>query len=129
MKQNRHTDKRQRGFTLLELMIALMILGILATFALPAYQSYVATSQEGVARSNIMTIEMFQEDFFLRTGAYANNLANIAAIDAAIGWDPRSDDGITYSIANSDGTFYDVTAVHPEGFSVCIRFPAKEACP
>ncbi|MEQ8691975.1 MAG: prepilin-type N-terminal cleavage/methylation domain-containing protein [Pseudomonadales bacterium] len=123
--------KAQSGFTLIELMITIVIMGILVSIAVPAYQNYVATSEEGVLRGNIMTIEIFQEDFFLRTGAYAHNLADIAAIEAAIGWDPRTEDGITYAIATSadPDEFYDITGTHPDGWSVCIRMPDKVACP
>ena len=119
------TSSRSGGLTLIELLVALVILGVLMSFALPAYQNSVDTSQEGVVRSNIMSIEIFQEDFFLRNGNYANNLANIAAIEGAIGWAPQSDDGTTYAIANSDGTLYRVTATHPDGLTVCIEFPDR----
>ncbi len=126
---NHQRSNYQKGITLAELLVAIVILGVLFAFAIPTYQSYIATSAEGVVRNNIETIEIFQEDFFLRNGAYANNLADIAAIDAAIGWQPRNNDGITYSIANSDGTFYQVTAVDPDGLTVCVRFPERIACP
>ena len=116
------------GFTLVELMVALAVLMIIFAIGLPAYRGYIQTSQEGVVITNIHTIELFQEDFFLRNGVYSEPHANIAAITAAIGWDPRTDDGITYSIADSNGTFYQVTGVHPEGTTVCIRFPEKTRC-
>ena len=120
--------KRSQGFTLIELLIVISIMTIVLSVAVPAYQSYIRDSQEGVLVSNIHTIEIFQEDFFLRNGVYADNLANIAAITTAIGWDPQSDDGITYAIADSDGTVYEVTGTHPDGFSVCIEFPIKNRC-
>ena len=90
----------QAGFTLIELMITITILAVLLAIGVPAYQNYIATATEGTLVKNINTMEMFQEDFFLRNGNYSVGLANIAAIDAAIGWEPRTDDGVTYSVAS-----------------------------
>ena len=53
-------------------------------------QHYIDTGEEGVLVHNISTIEIFQEDFRLRNGAYAVDLADIAAITAAIGWNPQA---------------------------------------
>ncbi len=120
--------RNKAGFTLLEMMITVGIVAILAAFAVPAYNQYVDTSEEGALLSTMSTIEVFQEDFRLRTGAYAVNLANKAAILAAIGWDPRDGAATTYSIAAGDGTTYSLTGTNAAGRSACMVYPAKTRC-
>ncbi|MCZ6709033.1 MAG: prepilin-type N-terminal cleavage/methylation domain-containing protein [Gammaproteobacteria bacterium] len=119
---------RAKGFTLIELMIAVAIIAILAAVAMPIYTGYVATAREGVLVNNISTIEIFQEDFQLRSGAYLLVAANVAAINAGIGWEPRTDDGTTYVISDGGGGSYDVTATDNTGTVVCVRLPENNRC-
>ncbi len=46
-------NKRAQGFTLIELMIVVAIIGILAAIALPAYQDYTVKSQAGSAYAEV----------------------------------------------------------------------------
>jgi prepilin-type N-terminal cleavage/methylation domain-containing protein len=120
---------RNRGFTLIEMMTVVAVLAILAAIALPLYNGYIKTSREGVLLSSIATIEVFEEDFRLRTGAYQAG-AFAGGPDAGLttlGWTPESDDGTTYTITVA-GLTYDVTATDTVGTTVCRRFPAKVPC-
>jgi type IV pilus assembly protein PilE len=119
---------RSRGFTLIELMIAIAIIAVLSAIALPLYNDYIETAEQGVLVHNISSIEIFQEDFRLRNGVYANELADLAAITAAIGWAPQANDGMTYSIAASDGTVYQITATSAAGDSACVQYPDNTRC-
>jgi type IV pilus assembly protein PilE len=119
---------RLSGFTLIELMIAVAIMAIIAAVALPLYSGYVQTSREAVLTSNISTMEVFQEDFRLRTGAYLIAAVDTAAIEAAIGWRPQDEGGITYSITAGPAGSYEVTAVDSAGTTVCLRLPVRVRC-
>ncbi len=126
---NRTSNRRpaQTGFSLIEMLVAVMIVGLLAAFAIPAYNDYIDSSEEAALTAEMATIEVFQEDFRLRTGAYADNLANIAAITGAIDWDPRSDN--TYVLADTaQATTYRLTGTSPAGVVVCMDFPGKTRC-
>ncbi len=62
------------GFTLIELMIAVAVIGILAAIAYPNYTDYVRKSRRAEAQASLMSIASMQQQFLLDTRAYASTL-------------------------------------------------------
>ncbi len=67
------TRSRERGVTLLELMAVVVILGILASIAIPSYRSYLLRAQRTDATATLLRVAAAQEKFYLQNNTYASN--------------------------------------------------------
>ena len=68
--------KTQSGFTLIELMIVVAIIGILAAVAIPQYQNYIARTQVTRALGEIASLKTSVEENLMR-GSYPNAAATV----------------------------------------------------
>jgi type IV pilus assembly protein PilE len=66
---------KKNGFTLIELMIVVAIIGILGAIALPSYKAYVIKSNRSSAQAFMQDIANREKQYFLDARAYASTLA------------------------------------------------------
>lgn len=70
-------SRRNAGFTLIELMIVVAIVGVLAAIAIPAFQNYVARAQAVEAVNLLGGAQSAVEDYISETGQFPTGLATL----------------------------------------------------
>ena len=76
------TDERLRskGFSLIELMTVVLIMGILAAVAIPSYMKYIRKSRLSEALTNLASIDTYEESYFSENDQYLCLVANPATV-------------------------------------------------
>ncbi len=91
-----------RGFTMIELMIVLIILGILAAIAIPSYQESVSKAKRTEGRAALMKAMQQQERYYsLHTTYLAFSSTSIDLDEKRFSW---------FSGENAQGSFYEISA-------------------
>ena len=79
----RARNHSQRGLTLVELMIVVIVVGILAAIALPAYQEQVRKSRRADAYHSLLLVQNLQEKWRASNSSYSNSLVEIGFVGTA----------------------------------------------
>lgn len=98
--------RNQKGFTLVELMVVVAIIGILAAIGIPSYQEYIAKARRADAQKAVMDATQYMRRFYSSMDTYQNNNAlpvlpnNIAT----------SAEGYTVSVTAATDTTFTIRA-------------------
>ncbi|PSN13475.1 hypothetical protein C7293_15765 [filamentous cyanobacterium CCT1] len=75
------SNASQRGFTLIEVLVVVVILGVLASIALPSFLSQAARSKQARALMYIGLVNRAQQGFFVENNRFAASTAELGIVD------------------------------------------------
>ena len=104
---------QRRGFTLIELMITVAIIGILASVAYPSYVSYLRRSHRADAQGYLMDLAQRQQQFFTDNRIFTTSIGTDglnAPVPATV--------SPYYAITIASGTIAATTQISPPAFTI-----------
>ena len=108
--------QRTLGFTLIELMITVGILGVIVAVAYPAYKSNYIASIESTAEKHLAGLRLIEENYFLNNKTYVAGTmtgGGGGVLETQLGFEPSGKDAADYK--------YEVTACSGGDISECYK--------
>ncbi|CAG0996143.1 Type II secretion system protein G [Methylophilaceae bacterium] len=86
---NKYSNRLQHGFTLLELLVVMVIIGLLAGYVGPKYFAQIGKSETKAARAQIDALGKALDQYRLDTGHYPNTEQGLAALNSPPSDEPK----------------------------------------
>ena len=117
LQRIRNKRQGQKGFTLIELMIVIAIIGILAAIAIPNFISYRQRSYDTAAQSDLKNLMTSQEAYYVDSSTYMPITADTKGTVSFGGTDAYLSDKVTVG-GTGDADGYSMSAYHPSGSGI-----------
>lgn len=96
--------KSNRGFTLIELMTVVAVVGILTAIALPSYSEYIRRGHRADARAGLLQAAQYLERAATANGVYPTSVGTFA-LPATLSWSGDAAKRYTIAVAGTASTF------------------------
>ncbi|EKO3932663.1 pilin [Vibrio fluvialis] len=98
---NANQRKQQQGFTLIELMIVVAIIGVLSAIAVPAYKNYVTKSEVASAVATMKSLITPAELYYQENGAFPDTDAKLQEV--GVGSNAIKNGALDFTVSNAIG--------------------------
>lgn len=110
---------RERGVTLIELMVVVAIVAVLVSIAVPSYRNYVLRANRAEARAALLALAVAEEKFYLQCNTYTTALDGTSATacsPANLQFNTTSERGYyTIAVSSADANTWTATATAASG--------------